>query len=49
MFLFKGKEGSFESRLAEAKEKFKDNSMVMEQLKFIDEALAGRRNVMQAD
>lgn len=49
MFLFKGKEGSFESRLAEAKEKYKDNSMVMEQLKFIDEALAGRRNVMQAD
>ncbi len=49
MFLFKGKEGSFESRLAEAKEKFKDNPMVMEQIKFIDEALAGRRNVMQAD
>lgn len=49
MFLFKGKEGSFESRLTEAKEKFKDNPMVMEQIKFIDEALAGRRNVMQAD
>lgn len=49
MFLFNGKEGSFESRLAEAKEKFKDNPMVMEQIKFIDEALAGRRNVMQAD
>lgn len=49
MFLFKGKQGSFETRLAEAKEKFKDNSMVMEQIKFIDEALSGRRNVMQAE
>ena len=49
MFLFKGKHGSFETRLAEAKEKFKDNSMVMEQIKFIDEALSGRRNVMQAE
>ena len=49
MFLFKGKEGSFESRLAEAREKFKDNPLVMEQIKFIDEALAGRRNVMQAE
>ena len=49
MFLFKGKEGNFESRLAEAKEKYKDNALVMEQLKFIDEALVGRRNVMQAE
>ncbi len=49
MFLFKGKEGNFESRLAEAKEKYKDNPLVMEQLKFIDEALTGRRNVMQAE
>ena len=49
MFLFKGKEGNFESRLAEAKEKYKDNALVMEQLKFIDEALVGRRNVIQAE
>ncbi len=49
MFLFKGKEGNFEQRVAEAKEKFKDNEMVMEQIKFIEEALAGRRNVMQAE
>lgn len=49
MFLFKGKNGNFESRLSEAKEKYKDNEMVMEQLDFIDVSLNGRRNVMQAD
>lgn len=49
MFLFKGKDGNFESRLAAAKEKFCDNEMVMEQIKFIEVSLAGRRNVMQAD
>lgn len=49
MFIFKGKEGNFEQRVEQAKEKFKDNEMVMEQIKFIEVALAGRRNVMQAD
>lgn len=49
MFIFKGKNGTFESRIAEAHEKFKDNPMVMEQIKFIDEALRGRRNVMVAE
>ncbi len=49
MFLFKGKEGTFEERLAQAKEKFKDNEMVMEQLKFIDEGLDGKRKIMMAD
>ncbi len=49
MFLFKGKQGNFESRLAEAKEKFKDNAMVMEQINFIEVSLSGRRNVMQAE
>jgi UDP-N-acetylglucosamine acyltransferase len=49
MFLFKGKSGTFEERLAQAKEKFKENDMVMEQIRFIDEALGGRRNIMTAD
>ena len=49
MFIFKGKEGTFETRLEQAREKFKDNPMVMEQIAFIDEAIKGRRGVMQAD
>lgn len=49
MFLFKGKEGTFEERLEQAKEKFKDNEMVMEQIQFIDEALEGRRKIMIAE
>ena len=49
MFIFKGKEGTFEDRLAQAHEKFKDNEMVMEQVKFIDEALQGRRKIMVAE
>lgn len=49
MFIFKGKEGTFEERLAQAHDKFKDNEMVMEQLKFIDEALQGRRKIMIAE
>lgn len=49
MFIFKGKEGTFEDRLEQAHEKFKDNEMVMEQVKFIDEALQGRRKIMVAE
>ena len=49
MFIFKGKEGTFEERLAQAHEKYKDNAMIMEQIAFIDEALKGRRNIMTAD
>lgn len=49
MFIFKGREGTFEERVVAAKEKYKDNEMIMEQLKFIDEALDGRRKVMIAD
>ncbi len=49
MFIFKGKTGTFEERLVEAREKYKDNEMVMEQIKFIEEALGGRRKVMMAD
>ena len=49
MFIFKGKEGTFEERLAQAHEKYKDNELIMEQVKFIDEALAGRRKIMIAE
>ncbi len=49
MFIFKGKEGTFEERVEQAKEKFKDNDMVMEQVKFIEEALEGRRKILTAE
>lgn len=49
MFIFKGKEGTFEERVKQAHEKFKDNAMIMEQIEFIDEALEGRRNIMTAE
>lgn len=49
MFIFKGKEGTFDERLAQAHEKYRDNEMVMEQISFIDQALEGRRKIMIAD
>ncbi len=49
MAIFKGKTGNFETRLAEAKEKYKDNELVMEQISFIYEALNGKRGILQAD
>lgn len=49
MFIFKGKNGTFEERLKEAHVKFKDNALVMEQITFIDEALQGKRNIMTAE
>ena len=49
MFIFKGKEGTFDERLVQAKEKYKDNGMIMEQIKFIEESLEGRRKVMTAE
>ncbi|MBQ7304067.1 MAG: acyl-ACP--UDP-N-acetylglucosamine O-acyltransferase [Alphaproteobacteria bacterium] len=49
MFLFKGKNDNFETRLAQSHEKFKDNALVMEQVEFIDESLKGRRKVMTSD
>lgn len=49
MYIFKGKEDNFETRLAKAHEKFADNPMIMEQIRFIDEALQGRRDIMVAD
>ena len=49
MFIFKGKEGNFEERVNAAFEKFKDNEMVIEQLNFIKESLAGKRNLTVAE
>ena len=49
MFVFKGKEGTFEERVNQAFEKYKDNAMVMEQLEFIKESLGGKRNVTVAE
>lgn len=49
MFIFKGKEGVFVERLAQAKEKFKDNALVMEQIKFMEVSHSGRRKIMMAE
>ncbi len=49
MYIFKGKEDNFETRLEKAKTKFADNELVLEQIKFIYEGLAGRRKVMTAE
>jgi hypothetical protein len=49
MYFFKGKEDTFEVRLEKAKEKFKDNELAMEQIKFISEGLEGRRKIMTAE
>ena len=49
MYIFKGKEDTFDVRVQKAKEKFKDNELVMEQVRFIEEGLAGRRKVMTAE
>lgn len=49
MYIFKGKEDNLETRLAKAKEKFKDNELVMEQIDFIYDGLSGRRKIMTAE
>lgn len=49
MYIFKGKEDTFEIRLEKAKEKFADNDLVIEQINFIHDGLAGRRKVMTAE
>lgn len=49
MYIFKGKEDNFEARVKKAREMFKDNDMVQEQLDFIEFSLRGRRNVMVAE
>lgn len=49
MYIFKGKDDTFDIRIEKSKEKYKDNAMIMEQISFIEEALAGRRKVMTSD
>ena len=49
MYIFKGKEDNFETRLEKAKDKFKDNELVVEQIEFICAGLSGRRKVMTAE
>lgn len=48
MYIFKGEEDNFETRLQKAHDKFKDNEMIMEMITFIDEAEKGRRKAMKA-
>ena len=48
MYIFKGKEDTFEIRIEKARELYKDNEMVIEQLNFINEGLSGRRKIMTA-
>lgn len=49
MYIFKGSEDNFITRLEKAHEKYKDNPMVMEMVEFMDQAEAGRRKIMVAD
>lgn len=49
MYIFKGSEDNFISRLEKAHEKYKDNPMVMEMIEFMDQAEAGRRKIMVAE
>jgi len=49
MYIFKSAEDNFESRLAKAHEKYKDDALIMEMVEFIDDALKGRRNIMTAE
>ncbi|MBO7556676.1 MAG: acyl-ACP--UDP-N-acetylglucosamine O-acyltransferase [Alphaproteobacteria bacterium] len=49
MYIFKSKEDNFETRVNKAKEKYKDNALVMEIVEFIEDAMIGRRNVLIAE
>ena len=49
MYLFKSSEDNFETRLAKAHEKYKDDALIMEMISFIDDALEGRRNILTAE
>lgn len=49
MYLFKSDEGTFVERVEKAKEKFAGNEMVAEQIKFIEEAMHSRRQILVAD
>lgn len=47
--IFKSKEDTFEVRLEKAKNTYKDNPMVMEQVEFIEKSLQGKVKVLIAD
>ncbi len=49
MYVFKSSEDTFDIRVEKAKEKYKDNPLVIEQLEFITDGLKGRRKVMTAE
>ena len=49
MYIFKSNDGTFEERVAKAKEKYADNTMVQEQVSFIEEAMHSRRQVLVAE
>lgn len=49
MYIFKSSEDNFETRVNKAKEKYKDNALVMEIVEFIEDAMVGRRNVLTAE
>lgn len=49
MYIFKSSEDNFETRVNKAKEKYKDNALVMEIVEFIEDAMIGRRNVLTAE
>ncbi len=49
MYIFKSKEDNFETRVTKAKEKYKDNELVMEIVTFIEDAMIGRRNILTAE
>ena len=49
MYIFKSTDGTFEERVKNAKEKYKDNSMIIEQVNFIEEAMHSRRQVLVAE
>lgn len=49
MYIFKSNDGTFEERVKNAKVKFADNPMVMEQIAFIEESMHSRRQVLVAE
>lgn len=49
MYIFKSSEDNFETRVNKAKEKYKDNALVMEIIEFIKDAMIGRRNILTAE
>ena len=48
-FIFQGKEGTFDSRLTEAKTKFAGVAMVEEQIEFIEKSLSGKCKLLISD